>query len=151
MKPMIPVRGGPRRQQRGVTLIEVLVTIVVLSLGLLGMAGLQLSSMRLSQGSQMRSTAAQLATDMAERMRSGDARNYALALTATRPGGTSQRERDQADWLARVAALPGGQGGIAIDAVNNTVTITVQWDDSRAAGVANATASHVLETRVWGF
>jgi type IV pilus assembly protein PilV len=138
-----------RSYQRGLSMIEVLVAVVIISLGLLGMAGLQASGMRTSQSAFYRAQAAQFTNDMAERMRAnlGDARNYTLALTATAPTGTSVRERDRADWLARLATLPAGDGSIAVDLANNTVTIAVQWDDTRAGGAANA--NYTLVTRLW--
>lgn len=130
-------------------MIEVLVAIVIISLGLLGMAGLQASSLRTSQSAFYRAQAAVFANDMAERMRAnqGDARNYTLAVSDSAPTGTSVRDRDRADWLARLAALPGGGGSIAVDNASNTVTIAVQWDDSRAGGPTNAT--YTLITRLW--
>jgi type IV pilus assembly protein PilV len=130
-------------------MIEVLVAIVIISLGLLGMAGLQASSLRGSQGAAYRSQAAQFAADMAERMRGnlGDARNYTLAFGDPIPSGTSVTDLDRADWLARLATLPGGIGAIAVDTVNNVVSITVQWDDTRAGG--NPQAQYTLVTRVW--
>ncbi|HYS12032.1 MAG TPA: type IV pilus modification protein PilV [Burkholderiaceae bacterium] len=138
-----------RSYQRGLSMIEVLVAVVIISLGLLGMAGLQASGMRTSQSAFYRAQAAQFTNDMAERMRAnlGDARNYTLALTATAPTGTSVRDRDRADWLARVATLPAGDGSIAVDLANNTVSIAVQWDDTRAGGAANA--NYTLVTRLW--
>jgi type IV pilus assembly protein PilV len=138
-----------RSYQRGLSMIEVLVAVVIISLGLLGMAGLQASGMRTSQSAFYRAQAAQFTNDMAERMRAnlGDARNYTLALTATAPTGTSVRDRDRADWLARLATLPAGDGSIAVDLANNTVTIAVQWDDTRAGGAANA--NYTLVTRLW--
>jgi hypothetical protein len=57
------------------------------------------------------------------------------------------RDRDRADWLARLATLPAGDGSIAVDLANNTVTIAVQWDDTRAGGAANA--NYTLVTRLW--
>lgn len=57
-----------RRQQRGFNLIEVLVALVVLSLGLLGIAGLQISSVRNTQGSYYRSLATVFMNDLAERV-----------------------------------------------------------------------------------
>ena len=130
-------------------MIEVLVAIVVLSLGLLGMAGLQASGLRTSQSAFYRAQAAQFTNDMAERMRAnlGDARNYSIAMGASAPTGTTVRDRDRADWLARLATLPGGDGSIAVDLANNTVTIAVQWDDSRAGGATNA--NYTLLTRLW--
>lgn len=137
------------REQRGLSLLEVLVAIVILSLGLLGMAGLQAASLRASQGSFYRAQAAQYADDMAERMRAnlGQARTYGLALGDAAPTGTSVRDRDLADWLAKLRTLPGGAGSVAIDLANNLVTITVQWDDTRAGGPANA--NYTVVTRLW--
>ncbi|GIL03692.1 MAG: type IV pilus modification protein PilV [Burkholderiaceae bacterium] len=137
------------RRQRGLSLLEVLVAIVILSLGLLGMAGLQAASLRTSQGSFYRAQAAQYADDMAERMRAnlGQARNYGLALADAAPTGTSVRDRDLADWLAKLRNLPAGDGAVAIDLANNLVTITVQWDDTRAGGPANA--NYTVVTRLW--
>src|SRR5215510_11075504 len=76
--------SSPRSLQRGLSMIEVLVAIVIISLGLLGMAGLQASGLRTSQSAFYRAQAAQFANDMAERMRAnlGDARNYTLAMSA---------------------------------------------------------------------
>ncbi len=140
---------GRRATQRGLSMIEVLVAIVIISLGLLGMAGLQASSLRGSQGAVYRALAVQFAADMAERMRGnlGDARNYGIAMGDPVPSGTTVVDRDRADWLARLATLPGGTGSIAIDDPNNLVSISVQWDDSRAGG--SSTATYTLVTRVW--
>jgi type IV pilus assembly protein PilV len=58
-----------RRRARGVSLIEVLVSLVILSVGVLAVVGLQLVSKRNNADAGQRSIAAQLAYDMAERMR----------------------------------------------------------------------------------
>lgn len=57
------------RKSAGFTLIEVLITIVVVSIGLLGLAGLQINSLRANMGSEDRSKASYIASDIAERMR----------------------------------------------------------------------------------
>lgn len=136
-------------RQRGLSMIEVLVAIVIISLGLLGMAGLQAASLRSSQSAFYRAQAAQLANDMAERMRAnlGQATNYGLTLAATAAGCTGVCADDINDWLAKLRTLPAGDGAIAVDTVNEVVTITVQWDDSRGGGAA--TAAHTLVTRLW--
>lgn len=138
-----------KRFAQGLSLIEVLVAIVVISLGLLGAAGMQASGLRTSNGAMYRVKAAQLANDMADRMRAnlGDARNYTLALGAAAPSGTRVVDLDRQDWLQKLRELPGGDGDIAIDLATNTVTITVQWDDSRAGG--GSAAQYVLSTRLW--
>lgn len=62
---------------RGATLIEVLVSIVIASIGLLALAGLSASSLRYSKMAQYRAAATQLATDISERMRA----NYEVPAT----------------------------------------------------------------------
>lgn len=60
---------GRRGFMGGVSLIEVLVSIVIASIGLLALAGVNAASMRYTKMSQYRATATQLASDMGERMR----------------------------------------------------------------------------------
>ncbi|MFO1259231.1 MAG: type IV pilus modification protein PilV [Gammaproteobacteria bacterium] len=60
MKPRVP---------SGFTLLEVLITVVIFSIGLLGLAGLQVKGLTLAQDSLLRTTATLLANDMADRMR----------------------------------------------------------------------------------
>ena len=59
----------PGKRHRGVSLIEVLVALLVLSIGLLGVAALQVISLRSNHGSFVRGQAVLLASDMADRMR----------------------------------------------------------------------------------
>jgi type IV pilus assembly protein PilV len=143
--------------QRGVSLIEVLVAVVILTIGLLGLAGLQASGMRVGHSSFYRTQANQLAFDVADRMRANpsDARagNYARPLSATIPAGNSAAERDLADWMRRVRALPNGQGGITFnDAI---ATIVVQWDDQRGAvndaktRLTDSAQQVRLEAQIW--
>jgi len=58
-----------RRNHSGFTLVEVLVTVVVVSIGLLGLAGLQINGLRANMSSEARSKATLLASDIIERMR----------------------------------------------------------------------------------
>lgn len=126
--------------QRGVSLVEVMVATVVLSLGLLGLAGLQASGLRVGQSSVHRSQAAQLAYDVIERMRANSARagDYVIELADAPPEGESIAARDLRDWRVGLRLLPSGTGSIAIDGAE--VTVTVQWDDSRGAGTLRGTA-----------
>lgn len=66
----------------GFTLLEVLVSVVIFSIGLLGLATLQIQSLRLSHDSLFRTQAFFLATDMADRIR---ANTQASALGTTSP------------------------------------------------------------------
>jgi len=120
--------------QTGFTLIEILVAIVVLSLGLLGLAALQASSLRNNQIAYYRGLAAQQTNDMADRMRANlagvSAGQYdnlnddALDPGAmpsdpgcfTSEGGCSAAEMAQTDyaqWYRNSAALlPNGAGEV---------------------------------------
>lgn len=60
---------GTRGNQNGFTLIEILITVIVLSIGLLGLAGLQINGLRANMSSEARSKATLLANDITERMR----------------------------------------------------------------------------------
>ena len=64
--------------ERGFTLVEVLVAMVVLSIGMLGLAGLQATSLKSNQSAFNRSQATQLAYEMADKMRAN--RDYAKKL-----------------------------------------------------------------------
>lgn len=79
MIPIRPKRSNPPFAQYGFSLIEVLVTLLIMSLALLGTAGLQAYSMRLNQGSQFRTQAVFLAADLAERIEANKASNYQTA------------------------------------------------------------------------
>lgn len=70
------------RQQLGVSLIEVLVSIVIASIALLALAGVNAASIRYTKMSQYRATAARLASDIGERMRA----NKGVAAQAAAPG-----------------------------------------------------------------
>lgn len=71
------------RREAGFTLIEVLVALLLVSFGLLGLAGLQSASLKVTQSSAFRSVASIRADEIAERMRTnysgfGDGRYYAI-------------------------------------------------------------------------
>ena len=92
---MIPMRdfrsmSGPRPQslEAGFTLIEVMVAIVILSFGLLGVAGLMVLGIQNTYSSQQRSAATQLAYDMIDRMRSN---RVGVDLATSGVGGNYDR------------------------------------------------------------
>jgi len=77
------------KQQSGLSLLEILVTVVVLSIGLLGIAGMQAFGMRYNNDSYVRSQAVSYANELVERMHANpDAVNigaYTTAINATNP------------------------------------------------------------------
>jgi len=138
------------RKQAGFTLMEVLIALLILSIGLLGLASLQTNGLRSNQMASMRTTATQLANDIADRMRANptgvDAQNYVIATSDADPvipvgetceGTTCTAPQmatyDLAQWRGAVRALPGGTSAI-VRTVTGTVvthTITVYWDEYR--------------------
>lgn len=146
-----------QRAERGATLIEVLVTIVVLAIGLLGMAGLQITSIQSNHSAYYRSQATILAYDISDRMRA----NRTVALTGsydvdfpassnTHSGSGNQAARDKAEWLNALAdTLPSGTG--KIERENNLIVIHVRWDDARGQikDTANGNSNPTTETFVY--
>lgn len=136
-------RPSHHRQARGFSLVEALVALLVLSIGLLGIAGLQLTAMRNNQAAYLRSQAVALADDILERIRAnrGDVAAYAVALGGDPPATTStMAETDLRAWLLTLGALlPQGDGAIVVDGATNRVTVTTQWQErSAVAGEAAA-------------
>ncbi|BCR04649.1 type IV pilin PilV [Desulfuromonas versatilis] len=128
-----PGLGG----EGGFSLVEAMVAMVVLSIGLLGVAGLQARALSDGTGAAMRSQAALYAYDIAERMRAnrGDALN-ASAPYQVAPGEVPAISlpalvyNDLTDWLAEVGDLPSGQGGVELATLGTgrvKATITVRW------------------------
>lgn len=128
----------------GFTLVEVMVAIIVLAIGLLGLAGLQLSSLKAADSAYFRSQATMLADDILDRMRSNRvvalAGGYNTAL-GDNPSGGSVAEADLAEWKSMLSGtLTTGDGSVNVNA-NGVATVVIQWNDSRAERDATAQES----------
>lgn len=145
-----------KHKQAGVSMLEVLVAILVLSLGLLGLGGLQATGLRNSYSAYLRAQAAQFAFDMTDRMRANRAAaisgQYDLAMNASAPAGSTLPDKDRAEWLALLGNLPSGDGSISVSN-NGTARIVVQWNDRRSAtdqteAATLSTTQLVVDTRI---
>ncbi|MEQ1593050.1 MAG: type IV pilus modification protein PilV [Thiobacillaceae bacterium] len=142
------------RNQNGFTLLEVLVTLLIVSLGLLGIAGIIANSLKSNHGAYFRTQASVLANDIIDRMRADRAEAelatlpYNIAMSAA-PSGSGNPFNDLTSWRTTLAAnLPSGNGSVNLDSTTKKVTVSVQWDDSRAAGVSSTTQVFTVETRL---
>lgn len=124
--------------QAGFTLLESLVALLVLSVGLLGLAGLQAQGLQYNHDAYVRSQATMLAYDMVERMRlnAGAAADYVgAAPTAACGAGASLAEDDRACWHTAVGqTLPGGTAAITPVASSSppAFTVTINWVDRKS-------------------
>jgi type IV pilus assembly protein PilV len=142
-----------RRGTGGFTLVEVLVTLVILSVGLLGIAALHTASVRNNLDSALRSQASALAADIADRMRGnrnaaiGGSYDIAIGATRTVVAGSPLADRDLDAWKTQLArSLPNGDGSIA--RTGDVFTITVQWGERGRQGEGTATQNFQTRTQI---
>ncbi|MFC1542824.1 type IV pilus modification protein PilV [Pseudomonadota bacterium] len=150
----VAMEGSQSRIERGFSLIEVMVALIVLSVGLLGLAGLQSASLRSTYSSYVRTQAGIAAMEMAERMRANktgvDTMQY--QAISSPPAGTAPTScltsnclaaamaaHDAYTWLSSLADnddLLSARGTVTcLDspcAVGSQHRITVMWDGKRS-------------------
>ncbi|PIE37259.1 MAG: type IV pilus modification protein PilV [Gammaproteobacteria bacterium] len=163
--------------QAGFTLIEVVIAALVLAIGILGIAGMQLVSFQTNQGAYFRSQATYIAADMLDRIRLNadqmasyngvdtDAPNflttYADPACATSASGCTQAQRviqDVREWGSHFQdvfsstdyqpVLPNGRGQITQDGTTpEQFTITVSWQERDWNTAASGGANRELRTQ----
>jgi len=125
------------QRQRGVGLIEVLVTLLILSTSLIALTALQTRSLQFNHGSYLRSQMNIYAYDILERMRINPVNldaNYSTPLAAfdmaSSPASSAQNHLDVYEWRRNIAtSFPDGQGGIECDDVDRTCRVTIRWTE----------------------
>lgn len=139
-------------RQSGSSMVEVLVSIVVLGIGLLGLVQMQAASLANNQSAYKKSQAAVLTYDIADRMRAnpGSIDSY-LTSSMTLEEATTEGQQsscknqdgcsttelsqdDLRDWHAALTtALPGAIGIITL--ADDIYTISVSWDENRDGAI----------------
>ena len=151
------------RKQSGSSMIEVLVSLLVLGIGILGINALQASSMRSNQSAYLRTQAVFNSFDIVERIHSNktgaEAGNYndptpsinANCVAAAGCSASAMAAHDVAEWEANVAAtMPMGAAVVCLDSspddgtaaspacdnLGDYYAVKIWWDDNRD-GTAN--------------
>jgi type IV pilus assembly protein PilV len=141
-----------RRNSAGFTLIEVMISMIVLSLGLLGLAALETKTLRDNQNAYYRSLASQFAYELADRMRVNNAEakkttsKYYLDPDQAQSQPTCESapgcspifmaEHDLFQWNSLITdALPMSSG--IITKSGGAFLITIQWDENRDGDPSN--------------
>ena len=130
-------------KSKGVGLIEVLVTVLLLATSLLAIATLQTRSLQYNQSAYLRSQANILVYDIIDRMRvnRSEVKSYSLGFGDDAPTGTSLAEKDMRGWLTQVEdVLPDSEA--LIECADNTsggiqvvkCTVSLRWIEKSLFG-----------------
>jgi type IV pilus assembly protein PilV len=139
-----------KKQLSGLSMIESLISLVIISIGLLGIAALQLASMQQSSSAHWTSQAVWYSYDMTDRISANKVNagnfilydgidtdnNYNMDCQTNACTAAQMVQADAADWSTMVNTLPGGRGVISSPA-DDTLQISVMWDDT--SGIPNCT------------
>lgn len=150
---------GMLRDQSGMTLIETLITALVLTIGLLGAAAAQLKALQYADAAKMDAQASFIAYNMLDRIRANVEGNlqgasqilprYALASLDQAPSSANPdnaRDQDLFDFKTNIQAFAGDDAEASIILSGASVTIALQWSDRRAAGEEGALRSFTLSS-----
>lgn len=145
--------GTNARGAQGFSLIEVMISVLILGVGMLGIAAMQATALKNNQGAMQRSQAVIQTYTILDAMRTN--RNNALlgqyntgGKLCTAPAAGSLIAEDKKAWIDSLKASLGNADTTcgAVDCTDGDCWITVYWDDSRARNI-NAEGSTAQEIR----
>lgn len=144
---------------KGFTLLEVMIAMVIFAVGMLGLAGIQALSLESAHSSYSRSQAILLAYDMVDRMNANPTAGIAYEITTgNTPGApaplcdaaacnnTQMASFDHWQWKTSLPnLLISGQGKI-VNTAGDSYTITVYWDEDRTGATGTTTCPPAVAT-----
>lgn len=145
-------------KQIGISMIEVLIAILVISFGILAITMIINNSLKSGHGAATRTQATWLAQEIIDRMRANrtvaeaNPSPYAIsscANTVTSPSTIAAA--DLRSWCTAVTKLPSGTANITYDLANNKFTVEIQWNEaSRRASTTQVANSGrlIVSTRL---
>ena len=133
-----------KSRQRGLTLIESMVALVVISIGLLGIAALQLTAMQMNSSALHQSKAVWAGYAMADRIRTNNIRfadysgidtndPYSQDCMSNPCNSGTIVTADAAEWADNMRDLPSGRGQVTGNA--SLLIVTVMWDDEGTGAI----------------
>lgn len=164
--------GFRHRHNRGVTFVELLVAVVIMSIGVLGVAALQAISLQQNRSALFRAEATQLANDILDRIRANPGGTYAPIDIAAAPASATVCESvecsiaqmaayDISSWKCQLdstdadgatysicdalnlsSSLPDGKGGVTL--AGSTYTVIIEWVDDREDNTKSITLRSIL-------
>lgn len=156
MNPTNKPLSAPGRQ-RGTSLLEVLIAVLILAVGMLGMAALQAVTLKNSNSSAARSQAIMQTYSMFDRLRLN--REMATAGGYNVTGwtcATAAADPDDPDddtdysvfntWLGELQGALGAGACGRVECGADECVVGVRWDDSRATGDATELKTLEIET-----
>ncbi len=140
--------------QRGMSLIEVLVAVLIMGVGLLGIAAMQATALRNSQSALERSQAIIQSYAIIDAMRANRAAAIANAyntgsMVCAAPAAGTLAQTDLNQWISSLKLAMSGVANAGADTTScgevacmaDLCTVTVQWDDSRGTDVDGTDAT----------
>ena len=148
-----PLTNGARQRQSGIRMIEILVALLILSVGLLSMANLQITSTKVTSQAKKQTQALFLAERLVEQMRAnpkhlqdydgtsiGSDTACSKAFTSSASGVTKQIQVWQNDAACQLGSV---EGSVTVDSAAESVEVSLSWQDRSAQADQNKT--HTLD------